>query len=93
MTEFSLNLFHDITPTIQNDGLNPLCAIDYPEEYSNIMNIFRSIVNINEKSERVLLLTEELLSMNAANYTVWQYRRDILRFRIMRSMTICSLDC
>ena len=74
MTEFSFNLFNDVNPIAQQDGLNPLCPIDYPAEYTMIMDIFRAIINMNEKSERVLLLTEELLSMNAANYTVWQYR-------------------
>lgn len=36
-----------------------------------LMDIFRGVIRIEERSERVLQLTEELLAINAANYTVW----------------------
>lgn len=42
-------------------------------------NYFRAIVCKGEKSERALELTENALRLNSANYTVWQYRRDILK--------------
>lgn len=35
------------------------------------MDLFRGIVAIGEHSQRVLELTEELLELNAANYTIW----------------------
>lgn len=39
----------------------------------------RAIIAKGEKSQRALELTTEALRLNPANYTVWQYRRDILR--------------
>ena len=35
------------------------------------MDLFRAVVSTEEYSERVLELTEELLELNAANYTIW----------------------
>ncbi|CAE7552885.1 Fnta, partial [Symbiodinium microadriaticum] len=43
-----------------------------------LMDLFRAVLQSGEKSERVLELTEEILDINAANYTVWQYRRETL---------------
>lgn len=62
----------DITPIAQNDGgPNPLAAIAYTEEYSEAMGYFRAVTAKNEKSERALELTEHIISMNPAHYTIW----------------------
>lgn len=62
----------DVEPLPQDDGgLHPLAAIAYSDEYSEAMGYLRAIMAKNEFSERVLGLTEHIISMNPAHYTVW----------------------
>jgi protein farnesyltransferase/geranylgeranyltransferase type-1 subunit alpha len=62
----------DIEPLPQDDGgLHPLAAIAYTDEYSEAMGYLRAVMAKNEFSERVLGLTEHIISMNPAHYTVW----------------------
>lgn len=62
----------DIEPFPQDDGgPNPLAAIAYTEGYSEAMSYLRAIMAKNEMSERALALTEDIIDMNAAHYTVW----------------------
>ncbi|KAL9582890.1 MAG: hypothetical protein Q9212_003035 [Teloschistes hypoglaucus] len=71
--------WEDVIPIPQNDGgPNPLAAIAYTEEYSEAMSYLRSIMTANEKSERALELTEHIIRMNPAHYTVWLYRANTL---------------
>lgn len=62
----------DIVPIAQDDGgLNPLAAISYTEDYSEAMSYLRAVMARNEKSQRVLELTVDIIKMNPAHYTVW----------------------
>jgi protein farnesyltransferase/geranylgeranyltransferase type-1 subunit alpha len=62
----------DIEPLPQDDGgLHPLAAIAYSEEYSQAMGYLRAVMAKNEFSQRVMALTEHIISMNPAHYTVW----------------------
>jgi protein farnesyltransferase/geranylgeranyltransferase type-1 subunit alpha len=62
----------DMEPLPQDDGgLHPLAAIAYTEEYSQAMGYLRAVMARNEFSDRVLALTEHIISMNPAHYTVW----------------------
>lgn len=62
----------DVEPIPQHDGgLHPLAAIAYTDEYSEAMGYLRAVMAKNEFSARVLGLTEHIISMNPAHYTVW----------------------
>ena len=62
----------DIVPIPQDEGgPNPLAAIAYTEEYSEAMSYLRAVMAKNEMSERALDLTEDVIGMNPAHYTVW----------------------
>ncbi|XP_028140465.1 protein farnesyltransferase/geranylgeranyltransferase type-1 subunit alpha [Diabrotica virgifera virgifera] len=69
----------DVTPVKQDDADEPVVAIDYTEAFVDCYDYFRAIVQNKEISERALELTKTAASLNPANYTVWQYRRDILK--------------
>jgi len=69
----------DIEPLPQDEGgPHPLASIAYKEEYSEAMSYLRAVMAKNEMSERVLALTEHIISMNPAHYTVWLFRAKTL---------------
>ncbi|TID27370.1 protein prenylyltransferase [Venturia nashicola] len=69
----------DIDPIAQDDGPgHPLAAIAYTDAYSEAMSYLRAVMAKNEMSERVLALTEDIIGMNPAHYTVWLYRARVL---------------
>ena len=76
----------DITPIplLESDPSKPdpgpaLATIAYSERYLEAMSYLRAVMALNEASERVLALTEDVIGMNPAHYTVWGYRMRSLR--------------
>lgn len=69
------SIFSDVKPVAQDDGPVPVVKIDYSEDFVRVMGYFRAILVKEEYSERTLQLSEEVIELNAANYSAWQYRR------------------
>ena len=62
----------DVVPLQQDDGgPDALATIAYTAEYKESMSYLRAVMAANEYSERALALTERIISMNPAHYTVW----------------------
>ncbi|PKI84199.1 Ram2p [Malassezia vespertilionis] len=78
----SSRVWADLIPVSQDDGPQPLCPILYDPLYAQAMGLFRALKSASndgvEVSERALALTEHLIDLNPANYSIWQYRASIL---------------
>jgi protein farnesyltransferase/geranylgeranyltransferase type-1 subunit alpha len=55
----------------EEDAPLPLAKIAYPPDYLEATSYLRAVMAANEMSQRALKLTEDVISMNPAHYTVW----------------------
>ncbi|KAE8320358.1 hypothetical protein BDV41DRAFT_10600 [Aspergillus transmontanensis] len=67
-----------VEPIPLNDGSEtgtlPLATIAYSDEYLEATSYLRAVMAANEMSDRALKLTDDVIAMNPAHYTVWHYR-------------------
>lgn len=70
---FDENSFGDVTPLTTGELSSLTILID--DSDSLLFGYFYSLVQAQERSERVLNLTLHIIAVNSANYTAWQTRR------------------
>ena len=68
----------DLEPLVDLSEQHQAASIDYSHEYKLLLRYFVGLLQREERSERVLLITEQLLNINPAHYTVWEFRRQSL---------------
>lgn len=71
-----------LSPLLMPKSVCKACAADEPLLTlcvdADAMDYFRAVTRANEKSQRVLTLIEDIIDMNPAHYTVWNYRQQVL---------------
>lgn len=73
--------FDDIIPLpISSDAEGELCQIMYDDDYKHLMGIARAMLESKELSERALHITNSVVEVVPAFYTIWNYRYNIVRF-------------
>jgi protein farnesyltransferase/geranylgeranyltransferase type-1 subunit alpha len=65
----------DVQPIEIDEGSDPVVFIKFTEEFKDLMSLFRAVAASGELSPRVLSLTEEIINISPAHYTVWYHRQ------------------
>lgn len=68
-----------VKPVFIPDEKRQLARINYSEEFAVSMAYLRAIQRSHEISERALALTQAILELNPAHYSVWDYRFEIVK--------------
>ncbi|KAI0977495.1 prenyltransferase alpha subunit [Xylaria arbuscula] len=69
----------DVVPIPQDEPEGALAAIAYADDYAEALAYLRAVMVVKEHTPRCLRLTEHVIDMNPAHYTVWLYRFDIVK--------------
>lgn len=64
--------WQDVEPVPVDPG--KVIAIQYKDRHKECIGYFRAIMQMGEKSQRALELTEAVIILNSADYTAWNYR-------------------
>ncbi|KAL3994099.1 Protein prenyltransferase alpha subunit repeat family protein [Acanthocheilonema viteae] len=69
----------DVHPIPLTDDEQAAVRIETSDAFNDAFMYLRAVVLSEEMSERAFNLTAKCIDLNPANYTVWQYRRSLLK--------------
>uniref|UniRef100_A0A0R3S1G7 Protein farnesyltransferase/geranylgeranyltransferase type-1 subunit alpha n=1 Tax=Elaeophora elaphi TaxID=1147741 RepID=A0A0R3S1G7_9BILA len=69
----------DVHPIPLTDDEQAAVRIETSDAFNDAFMYLRAVVLSNEMSERAFNLTLKCIDLNPANYTLWQYRRSLLK--------------
>ncbi|KAK6103204.1 Protein prenyltransferase alpha subunit repeat family protein [Brugia pahangi] len=69
----------DVHPIPLTDDEQAAVRIETSDAFNDAFMYLRAVVLSNEMSERAFKLTVKCIDLNPANYTLWQYRRSLLK--------------
>jgi len=72
-------VYDDIIPIPMEEPESALARIAYPDFYAEAISYLRAVMVAEEYTPRCLRITEHVISMNPAHYTVWLYRFKIIQ--------------
>ena len=70
-------LYEDVCPIDCElaDGPLPLAVIEVSAHFKEVHGLLYALIERNEVSDRVYRLTDEVIRLNSASYTAWDWRR------------------
>lgn len=69
----------NVSPIFPSENETSVVPIAYSAKFKEVFAYLRAVLLKDEKSERVFQLTTVAVECNPANYTLWQYRRNLLK--------------
>ncbi|VDK17308.1 unnamed protein product, partial [Anisakis simplex] len=71
--------WEDVDPIPLNDDEQAAVKILTSDAFNDAFMYLRAVIQSNEMSERAFKLTNRCIELNPANYTLWLYRRSLLK--------------
>ncbi|KAH7730650.1 Protein prenyltransferase alpha subunit repeat containing protein [Aphelenchoides avenae] len=81
----------DIKPIYHAPHEEAVIRIAMTEEFIDAFAYLRAVMQSNELTERAFELTTSCIHLNAANYSVWQFRRNIIKALLGDKISVDTL--
>ncbi|KAK9864909.1 hypothetical protein WJX84_000659 [Apatococcus fuscideae] len=63
----------DVVPEALQEPQVPVVAIEFDEEYRDVLGLLRAMIKAGETSHRALWISAEAIKLSSANYSAWDW--------------------